>query len=118
KQYYKPMECIRLSRKFTQDENDAVEDTVCAIKLAGQLCWYVDYVPALYWVHYEFPAFPPADIFQKLTRISRASITYEPTEGYTLVFKQRTYSGYNLHNVLYRAAIELLPDVSKPDLSR
>lgn len=115
--FFTPMECIRLSRKFTVDETDRLSDTVCAIKMHGKLAWYIGYVPALYSILYEYPAFRASDIINKMCSVGDFSFSKDD-QGYTVVFKQRTFSGYKLHDVLYRAAILSFEDVNEVDLTR
>ncbi len=89
------MECIRLSRKFTEDEAGELENSVMAIKINGELTWYINHIPSFYSIMFEFPAFRTCDVIDKLCSLGDFSMQLNDGR-WEVIFKQNVYYGYNL----------------------
>lgn len=115
KDVYTPYECIRLSQKFDQAYLDNIKDRVYAIKINGKLTWYINYVPDLYTVKYDFPLFDVKFLLFEILQHNETIINNIEGE-YIIRFKHYTYSSYNLKDLLYKIIILNLETKTKPDI--
>lgn len=115
KDTYTPYECIRLSQKFDQVYLDNIKDRVYAIRFGGKLTWYINYVPDLYIIKYDFPLFDVKFLLFEILQHNETIINNIEGE-YIIRFKHKTYSSYNLKDLLYTVIMTNFETITIPEL--
>lgn len=111
-------ESVRLSRKFTKEENDNKNDRCYMIKINDKFVWYKNNPPGLYSILLDFPFLSCFDILDKLWKTyPKNRITLSKDGKYSLSIDYFVYSDLNLNKLLYKVAIKHLSDLSKPNLT-
>lgn len=105
---FTPKECIRLQRKFTDDELDAIENVIIGSKWMGKYNFWINHKPfGIKTI--KFKSITPLDILSKLL-IKKVIIDF--SESYSLKFGNKIVkSDVSIHQCLYKAAILFLNDI-------
>ncbi len=104
---FTPKECLRLQRKFSQEELEAIDNTIYGSKWLKRYNFCINHKP-FGTQPIQFKAITPGEILAKLLT---KKVILDFSETYVLKFGNRIIkSDISIHDCLYRAAIIFLND--------
>lgn len=104
---FTPKECLRLQRKFTLDELNAIDNVIYGSKWLKKYNFWINHKP-LGTKMVSFKVITPGDVLAKLLT---KKVILDFSETYVLKFGNKAIkSETSIHDCLYKAAILLLSD--------